>query len=642
MHSRLTRRKYLHMISCSPQKNLTQKSHSPLRRKVFILELLGTLSLHGDSHPVPLAAQQRRPLGLLAILGLGGKQGMSRDRIEAYLWPESPAARARHALDQLVYANRQALGSDSILSAGPQLRLNPEFVRTDVWEFEEAIRAGQWAAAVGHYKGPLLNGFHLAGSCELESWLDAERARLLQRYQTAIERLANLSAEAGDYSQGITWCRRLADSDPLAPGPTKKLMLALAAAGDRAGAVKHARLYQELVRQQLEMEPDSEIEGLASTFSHPGIAETSGTTGLRIPPTVVRSPRDEGLREAGFRDLAPRNPGRRMRSGIVAVLCFSALIVLLIGAVIMKNGQGRNHRPILAENAARRSKIPLPAARASYVHALSAWSDGSKEGLDTAVVYFRQATALDQEYAEAYAGLADAYVMLAYFGYRPSDAMFPKAKDAALRSMQLDSTLASPRPALAYELTWERDFAGADAEFRKAMAFDPTHAKSPTTAFDATYATAHQWYNILLMILSQRREPAVAPPQAANEDPFSLHVPVVEVTFTKWIDTYPALEGFTSYGPGTITGEVLSHIDDGVFTHLVARYEITDPSGAQSFKTVLQGKASNATGRYDLNGIITWGWMVGAQVHANFQRITPCEFGKRNICYQGTIRIQPR
>jgi serine/threonine-protein kinase len=52
-------------------------------------------------------------------------------------------------------------------------------------------------------------------------------------------------------------------------------MLALAAAGDRAGAVKQARLYQELVRQELEIEPDSEIESLAATLSNHAIAGTT-------------------------------------------------------------------------------------------------------------------------------------------------------------------------------------------------------------------------------------------------------------------------------------------------------------------------------------------------------------------------------
>src|SRR5438093_2657150 len=236
---------------------------------MLILELLGTLSLRDEARPVPVAAQQRRPLGLLAILGLGGKPGLSRDRIEAYLWPESSGARAQHALDQTVYAIRHALGSDVIVSTGRELRLNPDLVRVDVWELEHATRAGQWTAAVGHYKGPLLDGFHLADSHELESWIDTNRTRLRLEYQKAIEFLANSSAEAGDHSQSVTWWRRLANSDPLSAGAAKKLMLALAAAGDRASAVQYGRVYQELVRQELEMEPDAEIEDLAAVLSRP-------------------------------------------------------------------------------------------------------------------------------------------------------------------------------------------------------------------------------------------------------------------------------------------------------------------------------------------------------------------------------------
>src|SRR2546427_4262152 len=249
-----------------------------------ILELLGTLSLRNETGPIPLAAQQKRPLGLLAILGLAGRQGLSRDRIEAYLWPESSGARAQHALDQAVYAIRHALGSDVIVATGRELRLNPELVQVDGWEFEQAIRASQWTVAVGHYKGPLLDGFHFADSHELDSWIESNRARLRLEYQKALEFLANLAAEAGDHSQAVMWLRRLANSDPLSAGATKKLMLALAAAGDRAGAVQYARVYQELVRQELEMEPDSEIEDLAAALSRPATTATTATVDLAVSP----------------------------------------------------------------------------------------------------------------------------------------------------------------------------------------------------------------------------------------------------------------------------------------------------------------------------------------------------------------------
>ena len=157
---------------------------------MFALELLGTLSLRCDAHPVAVAARQKRPLGLLAVLALGARQGLSRERIETYFWPESSAALARHSLDQTVYAIRHALGSDVLLSTGRELRLNPDWVAVDLWQFEEAVRARQWSAAVGLYNGPLLDGFHFAESRELESWIDTDRSRLLADYQTALESLA--------------------------------------------------------------------------------------------------------------------------------------------------------------------------------------------------------------------------------------------------------------------------------------------------------------------------------------------------------------------------------------------------------------------------------------------------------------------
>ncbi|HEX9309804.1 MAG TPA: BTAD domain-containing putative transcriptional regulator, partial [Gemmatimonadaceae bacterium] len=268
---------------------------------MLVLELLGTLSLRNETPPVPVSAQQKRSLGLLAILALAGRQGLPRDRIEAYLWPESSAPLARHSLDQTVYAIRHALGNDFILSTGRELRLNPDLVQVDAWEFEEAIRARQWAAAVERYKGTLLDGFHFTDSREFESWIDSERARLRREYQTAVEFLANTAAEAGDHSRSVTWWRRLANSDPLSADATKKLMLALSAAGDRAGAVKHARLYQELVRQELEIEPDSEIESLAASFSHPPIAEAAESS------SVKKAPQDQSI-SADESVAAPTNP----------------------------------------------------------------------------------------------------------------------------------------------------------------------------------------------------------------------------------------------------------------------------------------------------------------------------------------------
>jgi hypothetical protein len=142
------------------------------------------------------------------------------------------------------------------------------------------------------------------------------------------------------------------------------------------------------------------------------------------------------------------------------------------------------------------------------------------------------------------------------------------------------------------------------------------------------------------MILAQEPEAVAAGRVPPARDPFSLGIPVVEIGFTKWIGGYPAMTGFTSDGPGTLGGEILSRIDDGVFTHLVARYEVTDSSGAHSFKAVIQGTADDRSGHYELYGIVTGGWMMGSRVHVRFDRRSPCRHGALDVCFQGTIRIQ--
>src|SRR5438874_5838416 len=320
---------------------------------MLVLELLGTLSLRNETPPVPVSAQQKKSLGLLAILALAGRQGFPRDRIEAYLWPETSAQLAQHSLDQAVYAIRHALGSEFIRSSGRELRLNPDLVQVDDWEFEEAIRARHWAAAVERYKGALLDGFHFTDSREAESWIDAERARLLREYQKAVEFLADVAAEAGEHARSVIWWRRLVNSDPLSARATKQLMLALAAAGDRAGAVKQARLYQELVRQELEIEPDGEIESLAATLSNHAIIE-SAVSGVRKDPSHDRLASAAASHDAppnhssALSVAAPTVKGKegshRDRAMLYAVI---PLAILMTGAAIWGWMRPETSKPVL-------------------------------------------------------------------------------------------------------------------------------------------------------------------------------------------------------------------------------------------------------------------------------------------------------
>src|SRR6185295_338248 len=110
---------------------------------------------------------QRRRLALLALLAVAGERGLTRDKLVAYLWPESPSDNARHALEQLLYALRRQLGDSALLGPDP-LRVNPEILTSEVAEFRQAIGRGAPPEAVALYRGPVQNRFSLSEAAESE------------------------------------------------------------------------------------------------------------------------------------------------------------------------------------------------------------------------------------------------------------------------------------------------------------------------------------------------------------------------------------------------------------------------------------------------------------------------------------------
>jgi DNA-binding SARP family transcriptional activator len=228
---------------------------------MFKLRTLGGLSLESDTTPLPLSATQRRRLALLAVLACAKEVGFSREKLIGYLWPESSEERARHALEQLLYATRRDLGRESVLSVSGRLRLNPEVVNADVVDFEAALVRGSLDEAVSSYTGPFLDGVYLGGAPEFERWVESERAQLQERYAAVLEKLAGSAVGSEDHSGAIRWWRRLAALDPLSTPYAAGLIRALAAAGDPAGALRQVQVHRELVRESSPAAPACSTPG---------------------------------------------------------------------------------------------------------------------------------------------------------------------------------------------------------------------------------------------------------------------------------------------------------------------------------------------------------------------------------------------
>jgi TolB-like protein/DNA-binding SARP family transcriptional activator/Flp pilus assembly protein TadD len=232
---------------------------------MFSLTLLGGLSLEGELGPVRGRAAQRHRMALLALLAASPGGAMSRDKLITCLWPEVDRERGRHLLSNSLYLLRQALGG-AVTGTADALRLDPERLRCDVVEFEAALARGDLEAAVTLYAGPFLDGFFLADTPEFERWVDDQRDRLARKHGQALETLAaGLDAEGEHRRAAIQW-RRLADQDPYSGRVTLRLMQALAAGGDVAGALQVARAHQARCRGDLEVEPDAEVLELAASL----------------------------------------------------------------------------------------------------------------------------------------------------------------------------------------------------------------------------------------------------------------------------------------------------------------------------------------------------------------------------------------
>ena len=118
----------------------------------------------------------------------------------------------------------------------------------------------------------------------------------------------------------------------------------------------------------------------------------------------------------------------------------------------------------------------------------------------------------------------------------------------------------------------------------------------------------------------------------------------VEVTFTKWVPAFPTLQGVTGGDvPGTFAGAVLRRVpfDNGKIVQLEARYQVIGQNAAHSFVAHIEGKQNNETQTAVFNGTIIEGWLLGAQVHLTYDRITPCPAVGQPVCFMGVIRIMP-
>jgi adenylate cyclase len=153
-------------------------------------------------------------------------------------------------------------------------------------------------------------------------------------------------------------------------------------------------------------------------------------------------------------------------------------------------------------------------AHTFYLKGRYYWNERKKESLLKAIEYFRLAIVKDPEYALAYSGIADCYAVLGNHRYISFLEAFSQAKENALKAVQCDDSSVESHTSLALSLFHvDYDWEGAEKEFKRAIELNPN------------YATAHQWYAILLWLKGKLGESLREALWAERLDPLTLQIP---------------------------------------------------------------------------------------------------------------------
>ena len=535
------------------------------------LRTFGGLALE-DGRPDPAGAiTQPKFLALLALLADAGERPISRDKVLAYLWPETDPAKAAHRLAQSVYALRHDLRVESLFRASNDLRLNPRVIGSDLQDFTDALERGDLRRGVDMYQGPFLDGFYLSGAADFERWVEVERGEYCRKYRAALEALAVADGRRGDANGSAEWWRRLADVDPLNARTAVAYMEALNVAAGGAGALQFAREYAKRLRDEFETEPDPTVTAASERLRHAASTYPSGPSIAVLPFLNLTPDREneyfsDGMAEELVHALA-RVPGLRVASR-TSCLAFKGKeldarqIADRLGVGTLVEGSIRKIGNRIRLNAqlvnavdgcdlwsesyectmeqvftlqdqlcqAIVAALPFtpagtatnllfrsmsPEAYALYLRGRYSAHKRTVEGFALAIEYFEQAVEKDPAFALAHAGLAECWALRGFMEFgdlAPREGM-PKAKAAALEALRLEPRLPEGHIWLGViHFLFDWDWSAAEQEFRRALQLQPEHAYAET------------WYATFLSAMERHEEALQRILHAYALEPLSLSI----------------------------------------------------------------------------------------------------------------------
>ena len=221
------------------------------------VRLLGVLEVDAGAAGARVPAGRPARLVLAWLAAFPGEH--ARAEVAARLWPDVLDSSARASLRTALSELRAALGPAAVhvRATRETVALGGQGLWVDLRAFFELVGAGRCEEALALCRGEVLEGLDEEWVLELRSRHAAERA-------DAASALVRAATAAGDVRSALEWARRLAAWDPLDEAAERQLMLALAAAGDRAAALRSYAEFSRRLARELGLVPSAATRELAS------------------------------------------------------------------------------------------------------------------------------------------------------------------------------------------------------------------------------------------------------------------------------------------------------------------------------------------------------------------------------------------
>lgn len=162
------------------------------------------------------------------------------------------------------------------------------------------------------------------------------------------------------------------------------------------------------------------------------------------------------------------------------------------------------------QTAAQSRRMVKPEAYEACLKGRYFWNKRTESDLEKSLAHFNRALDYDPAYSAALAGLADVYILLGILGLRRPHDVYPQARSAAARALEVDPGLAEAHKSLAAVRNhYDWDWRGAEQEFQRAL------------ELDSNSSVAHQWYSAVLLLLKRHDEAIAEVKRARDLDPLS-------------------------------------------------------------------------------------------------------------------------